>query len=111
MTAVTIYGSSDDLIEVDGGIREEFTYSDFAGTNGHGDYLAFSDGTVLNIMFSGSGVWRITPVVRGTGTLNIEQASEGDDSNYSDKATLSDADWVVQGNAMARAVQNSGSPR
>jgi len=37
-----VYGASDDLIEIKGDIREEFSRYD-----SEGDYLAFSDGTVL----------------------------------------------------------------
>lgn len=37
--AVTIYGASDDLIEVEGDIDEEFTYDD---QGGDGDLIALS---------------------------------------------------------------------
>jgi hypothetical protein len=96
--SITIYGASDDLIEVDGDIREEFTYQgDDHPNSGVGDLLAFSDGTILRIIFTRSGVWRISPVMRGTADLSIDQAPEGDESNYTDVATLSGAVWVVQG--------------
>ena len=92
MAEVKICGASDDLIEIDGGIREEFDYTD----GEEGDLLVFSDGTVLRIVFSPSGIWRITPVTRGTGDLTIDQAS---DDEGTDTATL-DGDgvtWVVHG--------------
>lgn len=96
---LTIYGASDDVIEVDGDISEEFTYlgKRHHPNSGDGDLLAFSDGTVLRVTFTASGVWRIAPVVRGSADLVIDQAPEGDDSNYSDRATLSGAVWVVHG--------------
>jgi putative component of toxin-antitoxin plasmid stabilization module len=96
-TTITIYGASDDLIEVDGDIREEFTYLD---RGNDGDLLACSDGTILRIEFG--EVWRITPVVHGSAALTIAQAPENDDKNYTDRATLTgDIVWVVQGIAWA----------
>jgi hypothetical protein len=99
--SVTVYGASDDLIEVEGDIDEEFNAIS-APENGH--LLAFSDGTVLRIDYSELGIWRITPVFRsGLGfDLTIVQAPEDDDSNYSDRATLNgDITWVVHGDAAA----------
>jgi len=94
--SITVYGASDDLIEVDGDISEEFRYH--GGDGRAGDLLAFSDGTILRIhLLTQSGVWRITPVVAGSATLRIEQAAEGGEVNYSDTAELSGAVWVVQG--------------
>lgn len=93
--SITVYGASDDLIEVDGDIYEEF--------NPQGDepsLLAFSDGTVLRVVFDQDGIWRITPVVSGTATLT--HAFGQDDREHSDKATLDgDVRWVVFGSAMA----------
>jgi hypothetical protein len=96
--SVTVYGASDDLIEVAGDISEEFPWQKRGYGQPPGDLLAFSDGTILRIEFTDAGVWRITPVVSGTAMLFIELAPEGDDSNYTDKATLTgDISWVVQG--------------
>ncbi len=97
---ITIYGASDDLIEVEGDIDEEF--------NALGDeapqLLAFSDGNVLRIVYSGTGVWRISPVVYGSGEVTIVQAPEDDDGNYSDRATIDgQLQWVVFGSAFARS--------
>jgi hypothetical protein len=98
-TEITVYGASDDLIEIDGAIIEEF--------NPRGDepvLLAFSDGTVLRIHYSDAGVWRIQPVHGGRGSeLTIAQAPEDDEANYSDRATLrADIEWVVAGDAIAK---------
>jgi hypothetical protein len=88
---VTLSGASDDLIELDGDIYEEFTYQDRDG----GEVVAFSDGTVLRIMFSESGVWRISPVFKGTAGLSIDQVSEDEQT---DTATLTGAiAWAVHG--------------
>lgn len=102
--AVVVEGYSDDLIEVDGDVSEEFQHygnSEDEGTK----YLGFSNGVVLGIRFTneGDGIWRITPV-KADPSLTIEQAPlDGD--RYSDKATI-DADiaWVVCG-VLARADQ------
>lgn len=101
---ITIAGASDDLIEVEGDLVEEFTYQSDAMDNDGGDLLAFSDGTILRIEWTRSGVWRITPVVKGTATLTIVQAPEHNDDDYSDEATLDgDVGWVVHGIAYAKA--------
>lgn len=100
--SVTIYGASDDLIEIEGDIREEFTppYDEEA-------LLAFSDGTVLRMRYSAQGVWRIVPVMSNSegpyrGELVIEQAPENNEDNYSDRATiLADIFWVVMGTQMS----------
>ena len=68
---ITVYGASDDLIEV--------------------------DGTILRITYMPSGVWRIGVVTRGSAELKVEPAPEGDEDNYSDRATLDGAVWVVHG--------------
>jgi hypothetical protein len=99
---IEVYGSSDDLIEVEGAIREEFNYQQNGYGQPSGDLLAFSDGTVLRIEYAAGGVWRITPVVSGSSEVQIVQAPEGDEDNYSDRATVSEARWVVQGIAMAK---------
>src|SRR5712691_13232507 len=95
---VTIYGASDDLIEIEGDINEEFTLED----EDEGDLLAVSDGTILRINYMNDGVWRIALVQRGTSEVAVEQAPEGDEDNYSDRATITgEIAWVVQGIALA----------
>ena len=101
--SVTVYGASDDLIEVEGDIREEFTP--------HGDnaYLAFSNGIVIHVEYTRSGIWRITPVVSIVSgqlhpPLSIVQAPEDDEENYSDRATIDGTiEWVVLGSGWAKA--------
>ena len=91
-----VYGASDDLIEIDGDISEEFSSYD---EDGDGALLAFSTGTVLRVKYDKNGVWRITPVVGPPCT--IVQAPEDDEDNYSDRATIEGATWVVLGTAIA----------
>src|SRR5438105_2014446 len=105
MAEVTIYGSSDDLIEVDGGIYEEFY-----ALNGHGEddgtggLLAFSEGTVLDVVYDHNGIWRINRLTAGTAEYTKVEAppEEGDDGNYSDRVTLTGViRWCVFGSQLA----------
>lgn len=90
---IRIYGASDDLIEVDGGLREEFGYSQ----RDIGDLLGFSDGTLLRIRFDEEGTWRITRLRSGSAAFALEQADEDEGT---DRATLDgDVRWVVHGSS------------
>jgi hypothetical protein len=103
---VTVYGASDDNIELEGVIYEEFPYKDSTDYDGksRGDLVAFSDGTVIRVTFDGDdrGNWRITPVHRGTATLTVTQVADSDEGN-TDRAVLDpgpDGDpirWAVHG--------------
>lgn len=98
---ITIYGASDDLIEIDGPIAEEFGYDGHGERDGEdrGDLLGFSDGTLLRIYRDREGVWRITRLRTGRAAYTIEQ---GDEDNGTDKATLDgDVAWVVHGTSFA----------
>jgi hypothetical protein len=109
---VVVTGHSDDLIELDGAISEEFSppYGDEPRVN----YLAFSDGTVLSVEYSSGGIWRIAPATHwGTAKIEITPAGPGEGT---DKATLTgDLRWVVFGSEFAQprwVVQaEPGSPR
>jgi hypothetical protein len=103
---VRVYGSSDDLIEVDGDIYEEFT----AKTDDAGDLLAFSDGTLLSVQYDDNGLWRIHRLIEGSMTYEkieatIDAEGHRDDGTpaYSDVVTLTgEVTWVVLGRAWAR---------
>jgi len=99
---IKIYGASDDLIELEGDVTEEFPFTG-KGKGEGGDLLAFSNGTVLRIDYTDPGVWRITPVIHGVGRFVLTQCPEDDDNNYSDIAEIHDANitWVVHGIALA----------
>lgn len=99
---IEVYGSSDDLVEVEGDIREEFQYG--SNDDGDGDILGFSDGTILRIQYTNEGIWRITRLRTGTATLEVVPAVDSDSDNYSDRATLDgEIAWVVHGGAWAHA--------
>lgn len=92
MKTVTIHGQSDDLIEIEGDIEQEFmsAYEDDE------ILLIFSDGTVLRVKYDKGGVWRITKVVEGAATMTKVEAPEDDEDNYSDRVTLvGDLQWVA----------------
>lgn len=92
--SVTVYGASDDLIEVEGDIREEFEWLDSDSA-----FLGFSNGVVLRVTFR--SVWRIEPVT-GVDRVQVVQCPEGDEDNYSDRATVTgDVTWVVCGSTWA----------
>lgn len=97
---ISITGASDDLIEIEGDIREEFYLKD----EDDGDLLAFSDGTVLRIAYTKDGIWRISPVMKGNAAYKNDQAVSADDDIYSDIVTLDgDFAWVVHGVGVATA--------
>lgn len=92
MDRLEIYGSSDDLIEIEGAIREEFSHY---FQNGDVLYLAISDGTLLEVRYE--GCWRFTPLKRGTSEYAKEEAEGVDSDNYSDRITLKGEEfhWVA----------------
>lgn len=97
--SVTVYGASDDLIEVEGDVEAEFTF--FHADRG--SLLTLSCGVVLNIDYTDDGVWRIRPEVGG-GVVDIEFAEGPDSDKYSDRATVHpDVGWVVYGHIIRRA--------
>jgi hypothetical protein len=91
--SVTVYGASDDLIEIEGDLRDEFSPSH---PDGGPDYLGFSDGTVLSIQYTG-GFWRIRRIVEGLASYANTRATNEDD-DYSDRVTLEGGfSWVMSG--------------
>ena len=88
---VSIYGASDDLVEVEGDVREEFSYGDGPG------YVALSSGVLLSIEYTRAGIWRIAPVSVPDGVVvAVKQAVSADDDVYSDTATVEgDIAWVA----------------
>ena len=96
---ITIYGASDDLIEIEGDITEEFNwYSDNVEER---RYLAFSDGTLLRVFYDEDGIWRFNKVIDG---LAHFEKVEGDAiKDTPDRVTLSGyvIRWVVFGEQFA----------
>lgn len=89
---LTIYGASDDLIEIEGDIREEFY-----AIEAEAHILAFSDGTLLSVEYDQHGIWRIRRLAVGTAVYKHTEAIEAD-TFYSDRAELNGPiGWVVLG--------------
>ena len=96
MAHIEVYGCSDDLIEVDGDIRDE--YGRFAV--GHWSYATFSDGTVLRVGYAvdKSSNWRVERIREGAAQFNhvtAELRQVEDESEYSDVGVLDGPiEWV-----------------
>lgn len=102
---IRIYGASDDLIEVDGDVREEFTppFGDHTSNREPLCVIACSDGSAFTVKYDEHGCWRIAPLRFGTATYAKVEAV-GDDADeradgtpgYSDVVTLTgDVQWVA----------------
>ena len=98
---VKVYGASDDLIELDGDLREELNPhrhadDDFA-------YLAFGDGTVLSVTYAKDGCWRVKRVCVGAAHYEKKEAEGADTDSYSDIVTLDgDLKYCVFGDQIVR---------
>ncbi len=75
----TLTGYSDDLIELEGDLGEEIPF-DRASDEGVSGHLAFSDGTLLRVVYDMGGIWRFSPVAKGALFDHIDVGSEEDDS-------------------------------
>lgn len=94
---IKIYGTSDDLIEVDGAIRAEFPVTD---TGDDGVLLVVSNGVVLRIRYH--AFWSIEHVAGAA--VEFERCSGDDEDNYSDVATITDpVSWIVCRDTFAKA--------
>lgn len=110
MAEVVIYGASDDLIEVEGAIREEFY-----ANNGERHILGFNDGTLLQVHNDDDGIWRILPLVIAEETSYSKDEATSDDGRredgkpaYSDVVTLTSTYkfvWALYGGAWVKAGQ------
>lgn len=88
---VRVYGCSDDLIELEGDLREEINCY---GTDDddRGVLLSFSDGTIVELKYGklGRGIWGITVMTEGDAYEGIDHCSDEDASPHSDVLRLSD---------------------
>ncbi len=103
-SGVAIYGASDDLIEVIGEVRDEFT----AWMNpAQHVVVTASDGTRASVEWSEEGVWRIAVLAAGTGNPTVETCPESDDydseDRYTDVLTIGGPiEWVRAGEPEGR---------
>ncbi len=90
---LTISGASDDLIEIEGDIRDEY-YANCEGTN----YLAFSDGTCLKLTYESGGCWRIYILSMNAKIIEHFIATDPDGTEPNDRLTIEgDIKWLVCG--------------
>jgi len=103
---IIISGASDDLVELEGDIVEE--YSCPRGRQ----VLAFGDGTCLRVRYTNEGLWRIDLLTQGSAIYTKVEAFDLDDEGkkhpggqpgYSDVVTLEgDLKWVAKASAPKR---------
>lgn len=71
-----VYGSSDDLVELEGCVRDELQGGD------EPTYVRFTNGTYAKVVYSDEGVWRVEVIAKGTGTVRrlygLPDDSDGD---------------------------------
>lgn len=103
MTTTTITGASDDLIELDGQIREEFSH--YGYDDDQGCLLAFSDGTLLSIKYDDDGIWRIARLATGKCEYAHQPGDVVEDTN---DLVTSDRRPAMVRLRPARAVQPGG---
>lgn len=93
---VKVRGHSDDIIFVEGDIREEFGRFD-----SDGDYLAFSDGTLLHAIYDNEGIWRLKVIFKGV--LYDEKIEGNVEEDTFDIVCLKDGiKWCVIGEELAK---------
>ena len=93
MRELIIYGASDDLIEIDGDLREEFNC--WLGLPDNHAYLAVSDGSLFRVRYDEDGIWRFTPILIGSAIVDIKMGV--DDRRHSDTVMMTgdDLTWVA----------------
>lgn len=79
-----VYGTSDDLIELEGCLNEEIPCYD------GNVILEFSDGTVLKIEYGKpeGAIWKITPMSVGHNFIELTECLDDEENPYSDVAVL-----------------------
>ena len=84
-----IYGASDDLIEIDGDIRDEIGMYDTSEERPC--WLNLSDGTKMKVFYDKEGVWRTVIVKEGDLFDHVDRSQADPDSdNYTEYAIFKD---------------------
>lgn len=106
---IVLYGSSDDLVEVEGAVGEEF--NGYSKDDDHVFYLAVSDGSAFSVKYD--GCWRFRRIAAGSAKMTKVDADENDKTGsradgkpwYSDIVTLTgdNLTWVILGDGCATA--------
>lgn len=74
-----ITGLSDDLIEIEGDIEEEFTAPGWK-IDFEGGIITCSDGTALRFEYGKGGLWRFFPICMGHLFVRVDQGNEETDT-------------------------------
>ena len=93
-----IYGCSDDLIEVEGYINEEYGCYGTDKEDRKGVLIVASDGTVAEIKYGklGQGIWGIQLLAQGSCFVELDLCVDESAKPYSDILLLDDdVKWVV----------------
>ena len=78
-TGITLYGASDDLVEVAGAFREEYDAYDKVLR------VTFDTGLVAFIGFEVDGIWRVSITgQRGDETLDVYTGTDAEGDRYTD---------------------------
>lgn len=92
--ATTIYGVSDDLIEVDGDVRGEVSFYGHSGKDSC--LLTCSDGTVLSARYNELGIWKLEVLREGALFNLIVICNDPEATVYSDQVHFMDGvKWVL----------------
>lgn len=97
MKTITITGSSDDLIKVEGDINEEFGYY-----SENSIFMGISDGTLLKIRYDEDGIWRIERLIQGSSSVYAHMPGSISE-NKNDVVAISgeNLNWVLLGKEKA----------
>jgi len=90
-----VYGASDDLVEIEGDVREEFT-----AAYGEPTYVVLSNGVVLGVEYGGVGEWTVSPLSVPEGAdVDVRPVGWDDAANdYSETAIVESEEslsWVL----------------
>jgi hypothetical protein len=102
MDEIVIYGASDDLIEIEATAFADEEFGVYPADGSDTLLLAVSDGSVFRVRYDEDGIWRFTPSVVGSASVDIEYGK--DDRRHSDRVTLTGDNlrWVVLATEIAK---------
>jgi len=76
-----VHGASDDLIELVGNNGDVYEEFNIYPEDGEAYYLGFSDGTALRVVYDEDGIWRLTPLFKGSLYDRKEEGVVTEDTN------------------------------
>jgi hypothetical protein len=105
MHTLTLYGTPEDRIKIEGEFEEEVDAYDME----EGAYLAINDGTLLALAVDENGLWRIDPLTVGIGTKLEKVAATLDSETESDRVTLTNPgipfQWALMGSSLVSPLE------